>query len=1438
MRNRILSLILTFSVVFSLLLSASSPIVAHAEGETVLIESAEDFISFAKNCSYDLWSKGKTFFLTNDIDLTGHNFDLVPVFAGIFDGNGHTIQGLNITGASAPAGLFAILEKDGVVRNLNVVGVVTPDGDANMVGGVVGENYGTIEKVSFIGSVIGASDVGGVAGVNKLSGSITGCLAAGEIIGESAVGGIAGRNEGLISSTTNSSKVNTVSITPSLSLDDINLSLTIDITKLPSFGGTTTTDIGGIAGYSTGIILSCINSGKVGYPHIGYNIGGIAGRSSGHINGCINNAEINGRKDVGGVVGQMEPYVNYNLSEDIIASLKSELDRLSGSVNSALGSAGSGTNSISTRLDNLLTNLEGATGSLDLILGDLGEYGGDMTDEVNRISVILKETITMLSSVTSELPELAGLLSDSLTDIEAALGDLDDMAAIGFVTLFDLVELIENASLASESIKGALTNMADALELFKAAINVNDQAKAEEALEKVSDGLFAIVDATDGFVEKIQGTIDAIGDNVWMDSLIDSMGKMAGKLTDISASVTTIYESVVTIKDNISIHWDEIENASDEMILALDSFTASIKDLDDGLALMESGLDKMTDGIDGIVNALTIKDAEAVKKSVEGVLAGIEDLVNAAAKASEAIGDLSKAFGMLEAGGSLTDIFGVLSDALDGLADTGSESATAFSLVAENLKVLFDNIEIDVDAIGDGGSLVMGGVTDMTAALRKMRSAISSMSRGMDAINNAVSALSQAIVIEDQAKIDGALADLSTAIETVVYSAEDITGIIDETIGIMREAKIYSDNIISSLSDLAGATREITSAIAGLKDGIDSLRDSVDLDLNSMKGGLEKTILAIRDMANASEHIKNALLNLSDVLVNLQSATEKVSSLAKNLSAAVTDMAKALNIFGVMAEDINDLVSYLTKVDAVQLPTLPESLTDETNKLFIYISKIESELKLLNSDVTSMSGELIEILGEMNDVVASISDKMVEIIYDLENGDILDNEVSEKEIDSITNGKLFSCQNNGRVEGDINVGGISGVMGLEYTLDPEDDLSPEITVTQKKQYRMKAVIHASKNYGEVISKYDGAGGITGKMDFGLIYRCESYGNVASTSGSYVGGIAGIAAGRISSSFVKCELQGTKYVGGIVGSGITESFAGDSSMVAGCSTMVNITRASQYFGAIAGVNNGNFEENVFISDTLAGIDRVSYGGKAEPIGYEELIKRRSIPDGFYGFTLKFVADGVVLHSLTFQYGDSIADSEYPDIPKKDGHYGEWDITELENLTFDTVVSVIYTPYTTVISGGAREEGGKNIFLVEGEFRADDALTITKGANTDGLTLKESIFVKDSLSESWVITIPEDGMAKNKVHFLPKTSNTKIFLKTNGQWTEVETTEFGSYLVFEAEGGMVEIAAVNHDVNILTILVIGGVVLIGAGVTITMCIVKKKKSAPTEKVEEDN
>ena len=83
-----------------------------------------------------------------------------------------------------------------------------------------------------------------------------------------------------------------------------------------------------MAGYSKGTIQSCSNSGSVGYDQIGYNIGGIVGRSTGWLDGCVNTGTVSGRKDVGGIVGQLEPEVLQTFSEDFLDKLLAQLDTL------------------------------------------------------------------------------------------------------------------------------------------------------------------------------------------------------------------------------------------------------------------------------------------------------------------------------------------------------------------------------------------------------------------------------------------------------------------------------------------------------------------------------------------------------------------------------------------------------------------------------------------------------------------------------------------------------------------------------------------------------------------------------------------------------------------------------------------------------------------------------------------------------------------------------------------------------------------------------------------------------------------------------------------------------------------------------------------------------------------------------------------------------
>ena len=62
------------------------------EFEDIYIGSVDDFLSFANNCKLDTWSVNKRVILTEDISLLGKNFDFVPSFGGVFDGQGHTIS--------------------------------------------------------------------------------------------------------------------------------------------------------------------------------------------------------------------------------------------------------------------------------------------------------------------------------------------------------------------------------------------------------------------------------------------------------------------------------------------------------------------------------------------------------------------------------------------------------------------------------------------------------------------------------------------------------------------------------------------------------------------------------------------------------------------------------------------------------------------------------------------------------------------------------------------------------------------------------------------------------------------------------------------------------------------------------------------------------------------------------------------------------------------------------------------------------------------------------------------------------------------------------------------------------------------------------------------------------------------------------------------------
>jgi len=134
--------------------------------------------------------------------LTGG--DWVPIgtnsnhFIGTFNGNNHTIAGLNIKPMqdNMPQGLFVQIGTSGIVQNLGLIDVnITSSGWAT--GAIAGINNGTITQSFASGTINGQENTGGITGVNGSAGYvgvIDTCYFIGTVSGGEHVGAIAGDN--------------------------------------------------------------------------------------------------------------------------------------------------------------------------------------------------------------------------------------------------------------------------------------------------------------------------------------------------------------------------------------------------------------------------------------------------------------------------------------------------------------------------------------------------------------------------------------------------------------------------------------------------------------------------------------------------------------------------------------------------------------------------------------------------------------------------------------------------------------------------------------------------------------------------------------------------------------------------------------------------------------------------------------------------------------------------------------------------------------------------------------------------------------------------------------------------------------------------------------------------------------------------------------------
>lgn len=277
------------------------PVSARAEGETVdtwdgtavaftqgrgtkeepwRIENAEQLAYLAQQVNNGTDYEREHFLLVSDLDLSGKEWTPIGTggksFWGGFDGGGHTITGMTITGDRDYVGLFGdchnFTADSSYIKSVTVKGAKISG--YNYVGAIAGEGANISDCYSIENTIRANRRVGGVCG--NLKGSISGCYNSSSVSGNSTAGGIMGNaNYG-------GSGIGVIRYCYNIG--------TVTVSQWDSY-------VGGITGVATNKydISNCLNCGKI--TGKGKNVGGIAGSTeSNYINfigNCYYNSDLN-----------------------------------------------------------------------------------------------------------------------------------------------------------------------------------------------------------------------------------------------------------------------------------------------------------------------------------------------------------------------------------------------------------------------------------------------------------------------------------------------------------------------------------------------------------------------------------------------------------------------------------------------------------------------------------------------------------------------------------------------------------------------------------------------------------------------------------------------------------------------------------------------------------------------------------------------------------------------------------------------------------------------------------------------------------------------------------------------------------------------------------------------------------------------------------------
>lgn len=751
----------------------------------------------------------------------------------------------------------------------------------------------------------------------------------------------------------------------------------------------------------------------------------------------------------------------------------------------------------------------------------------------------------------------------------------------------------------------------------------------------------------------------------------------------------------------------------------------------------------------------------------------------------------------------LLDAFSGLQNLIDGLIDDTQDTGDAFSARIHNISALTDvarentnylvkhtgdYVEESLLTINDLSKRADGFLYDMDRAMKQgdvlskeIQDVFSQMHRTTDKMQDAASS-GEDIFDHSKEGVDLLGTALDSYFDKMGQVKSSVTDVIQKVKNVLDALKQAVESIPKPKPPVPDPPTPPDGGGTGgdAKPQFDRAKEEIKVSLQQLLQSLKGVKEAISNWKTEGKNLRDSV---KDAKGELEKALNSGSDMARELGASLARLDNAISEMEDVENKASDIVDRLESAvesfqegGTPQFPVPSAKFREQSDELLDHTGAILDEVSALTDEMDAKGDILIEDLRAMNHQMGSIIDIMRDIyeaLLDDDKSEDMYEDISD-EVEASVEGVVEFCKNYGKVEGDVDIGGISGAIGIEYDFDPEDDLEKKGKRSLDLRYQTKAVLRSSINHGAVTGKKDYVGGIIGYMKLGSLYNCEAYGKVISENGNYVGGVAGQSDSVIRHSAAKVILEGGKYIGGITGQG-TDIFD--------CGAMVDIQKADEGIGAIAGNAEGNFTGNRFVDCKWGGIDDISYEGKAEPMAYEDFIQLDGLPERFRSFYLTFIADGKVIADVAYDYGAKSDSQEIPKVPQKKGYTGKWEDLPKE-VTFDRILEAVYTQNnSSIASKEKRSDGARAVMLAEGNF--------CDGANIEltPISEKDAAFTGDgAYAEGWKVKLPDDGNEEHIIRYCKPEGKGKLhlYLLKDSGIEKISAKKDGQYMCFPMRG----------------------------------------------------